>query len=64
MYIWPSKVLLPVATTRYIVAEIKTLAVLSEFCIDSREITSKYKTFYANFNGTILKGKKFVKEKL
>ena len=45
----------PVAGARYIVTEIKTLPVLSEFFVDSREITWKYKDFYADFNGTILK---------
>ena len=56
--------ILPVATTPYIIAEIKTLPVLSEFCSDCREITLKYKTFYVYFNGTILKENKFVEEKL
>ena len=54
----------PVAGARYIVADIKTLPVLSEFCIDSREITWKYEDFYGNFNGTILEEKQCVKEKL
>ena len=35
-----------------------------EFCIDSREVTWKYEEFYADFNGTILKEKQCVKEKL
>ena len=54
----------PVADARYIVADVKTLPVLSEFCIDSREITWKYEDFYGNFNGTILEEKQCVKEKL
>ena len=56
--------ILPVGAARYIVAEIKTLPVLSEFCIDSREITWKYEDFYGDFDGSILKEKQCVKEKL
>ena len=56
--------ILPVANARYIVADIKTLPFLSEFCIDSREIIWKYEDCYGDFNGTILKEKQCVKEKL
>ena len=43
---------------------IKTLPVLGEFCIDTREITWKYEDFYADFDGTILKENQSEKEKL
>ena len=56
--------ILSVAAARYIVADIETLPVLSEFCIGSREISWKYEDFYGDFNGTILKEKQCVKEKL
>ena len=48
---------LAVAAARNICSSDKNLPVLSEFCIDSREITWKYKEFFADFNGTILKEK-------
>ena len=54
----------PVASARYVVADIKTLQVLDEFCIDFLEITWKYDDFYADFDGIILKEKKSVKKKL
>ena len=56
--------ILPVADARYIVADLETLPVLSEFCIGSRDISWKYEDFYGDFNGTILKEKQCVKEKL
>ena len=57
MYIWTGNMILPVANARYIVADIKTLPVLSEFCIDSREIIWKYEDCYGDFNGTIFERK-------
>ena len=53
----------PVGAARNIEADIKTLPVFSEFCIDLREITWKYEDFYGNFNGTILEEKQCMKEK-
>ena len=40
------------------------MPVLSECCIDSHEITWAYEDFYGDFNGTILKEKQYVIEKL
>ena len=53
---------LPVAAARNIVVAIKTCWFSANFV--SREITWKYEDFYADFNGTILKEKQCVKEKL
>ena len=55
--------ILLVAAVRQIVAEIKALPVLSEFCIDCHEIAWKYEDYYANFSSAILKEKQSVKEK-
>ena len=55
---------LPVAAARYNVADIKTLLVISEFCINLREFTWKLEDFYGDFSDTILKEKHCVNEKL
>ena len=64
MYFWSGNMLLLVLAARNVVAGIKTLPVLAEFCVDSCEITWKYEAFYGNFNDTIFKEKYSVKEKL
>ena len=45
-------------------SQIKTLPVLNEFCIDCHEIAWKCEDFYVDFNGTILKEKQSLKEKI